>query len=411
MPQKKGLPRPAPRTGQKSRFRVAGGSKNVYDINAYRRRKQLQKLSHRMLAVAAALTVAAAGFAGLYFYRNYDLDNLTETARTGSTRLETGGGFPISMDGVNPSGLRRVGDCVALLTSEETVFFKDTTALHSFTHQFTNPVTRTASGRLLTYDRGGYGFRIDSEKGLHYSARTENTILTGTISRKLGYALALSESRYAASVAVYDRGNKELLHWYSVSDSVIDMDFSYDGNRLAAAAVGFENGDLVGRVYILNLGSGGEETVYNFPGVLPLAVDYKRNGSIHLICDTMVGVVSPKGELSQIPLTNSLSDYYFTDSATVMLASESGDISFSLIQVDDEGQSRSVQVRGSSLDVVADGESIYVLEKNSLQRFDQQLELLEQQAVGSDVFAIESSDRGAYLLSATHLDRTSTASP
>ncbi|MCI8600025.1 MAG: hypothetical protein HFE45_00325 [Oscillospiraceae bacterium] len=404
MPQKKSVPRPAPRTGQKSRFKVAGGSKNIYDINAYRRRKQMQKLSRRLAAMAAALTVVAAAFAGLYFYQNYDLNNLAETARAGGTRLETGGGFPISMDGVNPSGLRRVGDCVALLTSEETVFFKDTSALHSFTHQFTNPVTRTAAGRLLSYDRGGYGFRIDSEKGLHYSARTESTILTGAISRKLGYALALSEVRYAASVAVYDRGNKELLHWYSVSDSVIDMDFSYDGNRLAAAAIGFENGDLVGKVYILNLG-GGEETVYSFPGVLPLAVDYKRNGSIHLICDTVVGVISPKGELSQVPLAGPLSDYYFTDNATVMLASESGDISFSLIQVDDDGQSQSVQVRGSSLDVVADGESIYVLEKNSVQRFDRSLELLEQQAVGSDVFAIESSGRGAYLLSANYLDR------
>lgn len=404
MPQKKSVPRPAPRTGQKSRFKVAGGSKNIYDINAYRRRKQMQKLSRRLAAMAAALTVVAAAFAGLYFYQNYDLNNLAETARAGGTRLETGGGFPISMDGVNPSGLRRVGDCVALLTSEETVFFKDTSALHSFTHQFTNPVTRTAAGRLLSYDRGGYGFRIDSEKGLHYSARTESTILTGAISRKLGYALALSEVRYAVSVAVYDRGNKELLHWYSVSDSVIDMDFSYDGNRLAAAAIGFENGDLVGKVYILNLG-GGEETVYSFPGVLPLAVDYKRNGSIHLICDTVVGVISPKGELSQVPLAGPLSDYYFTDNATVMLASESGDISFSLIQVDDDGQSQSVQVRGSSLDVVADGESIYVLEKNSVQRFDQSLELLEQQAVGSDVFAIESSGRGAYLLSANYLDR------
>lgn len=404
MPQKKSVPRPAPRTGQKSRFKVAGGSKNIYDINAYRRRKQMQKLSRRLAAMAAALTVVAAAFAGLYFYQNYDLNNLAETARAGGTRLETGGGFPISMDGVNPSGLRRVGDCVALLTSEETVFFKDTSALHSFTHQFTNPVTRTAAGRLLSYDRGGYGFRIDSEKGLHYSARTESTILTGAISRKLGYALALSEVRYAVSVAVYDRGNKELLHWYSVSDSVIDMDFSYDGNRLAAAAIGFENGDLVGKVYILNLG-GGEETVYSFPGVLPLAVDYKRNGNIHLICDTVVGVISPKGELSQVPLAGPLSDYYFTDNATVMLASESGDISFSLIQVDDDGQSQSVQVRGSSLDVVADGESIYVLEKNSVQRFDQSLELLEQQAVGSDVFAIESSGRGAYLLSANYLDR------
>lgn len=390
-----------------------GGGKSagkVYDINAYRRKKKLKKLSHRLAAVLSALTLLGAAAAGIYFYRNYDLEELAQTVKSGGeeTQVAAGHSFPVAMNGVSPVALSKVGSGVVLLTREETIFFDGSgSAKYNFTHQFTNPVVKSGGGRLLTYDRGGYGFRIDSESGLHYNARMENVILTGAMGRKLRYALVLSESRYAGSVVAFEKNNKELLRWYSASDQILDVDFTYDGNFLAVAAVGFQNGDVVGKVYLLDLKSpaGAQEAVYAFPGSLPLAVDCKKNGSIHLICDNAVGVVDPEGATSTVEISSTLDDYYFTDTGTVLLTSEKGGISFSLIQVDSEGERLSAQARGNGLDVVAEGESIYVLEKNVIQRFDKALEPVEQLPVGSDVFAIEASDGGIYLLSAGQLDR------
>lgn len=55
---------------------------NTYDINAYRRRKKLIRFRNRFLALISALTLIAAVLVGIYFYQNYDLDQLAESGKT-----------------------------------------------------------------------------------------------------------------------------------------------------------------------------------------------------------------------------------------------------------------------------------------------------------------------------------------
>ena len=130
------------------------------------------------------------------------------------------------------------GNSLVLRTTDEIIFFDSSgNTQHSLPHRFTNPVMKAGSSRLLTYDRGGYSYRIDSSSGLHYTGRTESTLLTGAISDKGTYALAVSETRYAGSVIVNSRTNEEVLRWYSVNDQIVDLSFSRDGHswRLPAS--------------------------------------------------------------------------------------------------------------------------------------------------------------------------------
>lgn len=391
-----------------SRQPKKAGQGNNFDINAYRRKKKWIKFRNRFLAFLSVVTLTAAVLVGIYFYQNYDIDQLAQTVKNGSeATVVTDHSFPVAMNGVTPVSLSKVGSGVVLLTKEETIFFNEGgSARYNFNHQYTNPVVKSGGGRLLTYDRGGFGYRIDSENGLHYNARMENTVLTGAIGKKQNYALATTESRYAGSVTVYSKSNKKILHWYSVSDQIVDLSFSDDGNNLAVAAVGFQNGDVSGRVYLLDLDDPGEDAlVYTFEGVLPVAVDYKKNGSIHLVCDNSLCMVDRDGLTVSMELSGQPSGYCFTDTDSILMTADTSGLSFSLICFDGEGAERSVQVRGSGLDVAADEGSVYVLEKNTVQRFDSQLELLEQMPITSEIFALEASEGGVYLLSASHLDR------
>lgn len=384
------------------------GQDNTYDINAYRRRKKLIRFRNRFLALVSALTLIAAVLTGIYFYQNYDLDQLAESVKNGAdTTVVTDNSFPVAMNGVTPVGLSKVGSGVVLLTDEETIFFDGGGASrYNFNHQYTNPVIKSGGGRLLTYDRGGYGFRIDSESGLHYNSRMENTVLTGAIGKKLSYALATTESRYAGSVTVYNKSNKEILRWYSVTDQIVDLSFSDDGSSLAVAAIGFSEGDVTGRVYLLNLKDPEEEAkVYTFDSVLPVAVDYKKDGTVHLISDVSIGMIDREGNSYEKELSGQPAGYCFTDSSSILMTTDTSGLSFSLTGISSEGEMHSVQVRGSGLDVAADGSSIYVLEKNAVQRFDTALELLEQMPISTEIFALEASEGGVYLLSASHLDR------
>ena len=383
---------------------------NTYDINAYRRRQKLKKLRGRLIALGAALTLVGAALAALYLYQNYDLNQLAQTVTQGNTNTPavTTDQFPVELNGVSPVALTKVGNGVVLLTAEETIFLDGGgSARYRFNHQYTNPVVKAAGGRLLTYDRGGYGFRIDSEGGLHYSARMDNTILTGAMSEKLGYALAVTESRYAGSVAVYNKQNKELLRWYSVSDQIIDLSFSDDGNTLAVACVTFTEGDLAARVYLLDLShpSEAEKASYTFQGAMPVSVNIKAGGSIHLLCDNQLAIIDENGSQLSQDLNGAISGCTYTGNATWLLCSDGGNSSYSIARVDEDGERQSVQARGTGLDIVADGKDLYVLQKGAVSRYNSGLEPVEQLPVGTDVFAIEASDGGVYLLSASRLDR------
>ncbi|MBR6790954.1 MAG: hypothetical protein IKM31_08835, partial [Oscillospiraceae bacterium] len=304
-----------------SRQPKKAGQGNTYDINAYRRKKKWIRFRNRMLAFLSVVTLITAVIVGIYFYQNYDIDQLAQTVKNGNdATVVTDNSFPVAMNGVTPVGLSKVGSGVVLLTDEETIFFGGGgAAKYNFNHQYTNPVIKSGGGRLLTYDRGGYGFRIDSENGLHYNARMENTLLTGAIGRKQSYALATAESRYAGSVTVYSKSNKEILRWYSVSDQIIDMDFSEDGGKLAVAAIGFQDGDVTGRVYLLDLREPEEEAlVYTFAGSLPVAVDYKKNGSIQLLCDNSLCMIDDAGLAVSLELPGQPTGYCFTGTDCIM---------------------------------------------------------------------------------------------
>lgn len=385
--------------------------KNPYDFAAYRRNLKIKKIQRIILTVMSLVIILFMVILGIYLNRNYDVNDLAQSL-TGN-KVETGtvqsSGFPVSLTGEVPQELVVCGNSLVLRTTDEIIFFDNGgNTQHSFTHRFTNPVMKTGSSRLLTYDRGGYGYRIDSSSGLHYTGRTESTLLTGTISDKGTYALAVSETRYAGSVIVNSRSNEEILRWYSVSDQIVDLSFSKDGSQLAIACVGFENNMLVAKVYILDVSSSttSEKAVISFEGALPVAVDYKSDNSIHLLCDTFVGVISPQLEKTEVSFSNSVYRYVFTSSRTILLNTDTSAVSFTLTSIDRSGNKSDVQIKGGGNDIcVDDSGNIYLLEKSSILTYDSSLELKKELVTDTSVFAMAALGNKLYLLSDTLLAR------
>lgn len=386
--------------------------KDRYDLDAYRRSVKLKKIRRIVLTIMSLLIILLVLLGGIYLYRNYDVDNLAQNLTGGQTETGTvlSNSFPVSLTGEIPQELTTTGNSLVLRTTDEVIFFDNGgSTQHSFTHRFTNPVLKSGGSRLLTYDRGGYGFRIDSGSGLHYSGRTESVLITGTISSRGSYALAVSETRYAGSVIVHSRSNEEVLRWYSVSDQIVDLAFSDDGAYLAIACAGFENNSLTAKVYVLDINkpTSEEKGVITFTGAMPVAIDYKSDGSIHLLCDTFVGVVSSNLQSQlEVPFSNSIYRYVFTSSRTILLNTDTSAVSFTLTSIDRSGNKEDVQVKGGGNDVcVDDNGMIYLLEKTSILTFDSSLELKKELATDSSVFAMATLGNKLYLLSDAKLAR------
>ena len=381
----------------------------TYDIEEYRRKKQRKKWRNRLITVLAVIVILAGVAVGIYFYQNYDLQDLMENAQSSSDGEGTGTlgeSFPVSLAGITPLSISQSGDNLVLLTNEEEMLYSGGNAGHHFNHRFTNPVVKQAGGRILTYDRGGYGYRIDSGSGLHLNSRMENTILTATISEKRSYALVTKEARYAGSVTVFSKGNEEILQWYSASEQIADVAISPDDRYLAVACVGFEGGMISSKIYVIDLKHQSEEpkAVLTFGGALPVALDYKKNGQIHLVTDKGVGIVS-KDFSSQrtAAYTNELHQYYFTSDYTYVLTTDGNSVSCSVLMTDGETEKVNT-LKGEVLDVSDNGKSFFVLGKSVITILDRELAVTGTLKVSNDVYGIEAVGGSVYLLSSNSLD-------
>lgn len=382
-----------------------------YDFAAYRKRLKLKKIQRIILTVLSLVIILVVLIVGIYLYRNYDMDNLAQnlTGQQANTGTVQSNGFPVSLNGEVPQDLMAVGNSLVLQTQDEIIFVDSGgSTQHTFTHRYTNPVLKADGSRLLTYDRGGYSYRIDSSSGLNYSGRTEATLITGAISSRGSYALAVAENRSAGSVLVRSRSNEDVMKWTSASDQIVDLAFSDNGAELAVACVGFAENRLVSKVYILDVNTAEEKAVLTFQSALPLAVDYKSDGSVHLICDTFIGVINSSYEASTVSFSNSVYRYYFTSTDTILLTTDLSAVSFTLTSVDRQGNKEDVQIRGGGNDIAIDDRgNIYLLEKTSIQRFNSSLELLEEISVDSSIFSLATLNNTLYLLSDSQLARLS----
>lgn len=382
-----------------------------YDIEEYRRKKKREKILRHFVRAGAVLLILTAVFGGVYLYQRYDVEQLLKNAaeNTGTTTpaaaVQTTS-FPVTLDSVEPLEIEAFGNSVALLTSDEAALLdSDGKTSFQFVHGFTNPVLKTGDERVLTYDRGGYGFRLDSRQGNLYTGRSTNTILTGAAGHGAVFALVTTESHYAGSVTVFNKSGEELLKWSS-SDQIVDVDFSPDDSQLAVACVSFgTRGELIASVHIFDIRKETELAAPSFTDALPVAVNYKKDGRIHLVCDSMLAIVEKDLKATKtVPYLRQLQSYAFTHEDTLLISSDSHEVSSTITLVSPEGENCSLTVSSAVTDIAASEDGICVLASSEVRKYSLTLELLETYRVANGVFRVEIAGGRVFSLSTSYLN-------
>ncbi len=382
-----------------------------YDIEEYRRKKKRERLIHRLIRLGAVLLILGAIIGGVYLYHRYDVEQLIRNAATTQTQgtvapsVQTTS-FPVALDAVKPLGIEAFGDSVALLTSDEVALLEsDGTTSFQFVHGYTNPVLKIGDSRVLTYDRGGYGYRLDSRQGNVYTGRSTNTILTGAAGHDSVFALVTSESYYAGSVTVYNKSGEELLKWSS-ADPIVDVDFSPDDKKLAVACVTFDlQGELVATVHIFDINKEEELATPSFSDVMPVAINYKESGQIHLICDGMLGIIEKDMETtSTSTYLRELHTYAFTHEGTVLVSSDSHEVSSTVTYINEDGETKSLNISAAVVDVAVSKDGICILTDSAVQEYGLDFQSEGTYTVGNSIFEIEMAGGRIYSLSASYLD-------
>lgn len=385
-------------------------TEKTYDIEEFRKKKKREKRIKRLIRWGVVLLVLAVAGAGIYFYMEYDFGAVLEqnpqsVVSTAQTDMDSGS-FPLSLDAVNPQQLQLFGKRMILLTSDE-VAVADTSGLVTshYVHGYTNPVLKAGDSRYLLYDRGGYGYRVGNHVGILAEGRTTQAIQTGASGYNSCFALVTEESRYAGSVTVYDKNGEVLFTWYTPDEQIIDLCFSTDDKNLAVATVSFDDsGMLNAGIHWINIEKEEEVSSAEFTDAVPVAVNVLSDGSVHLVTDGFLGIVSADfSQKTKLPYSQHLRKYACSHDYTLLVTSNANEVSSLVSLVSKDGEQVDLTVRSSVTSLSLSENNLCILAGGRATVYDLNLQPLKSELLSDDVFAIVGIGDYIYSLSPNYL--------
>lgn len=193
-----------------------------------------------MVATAVAMVV----FLALVLVYHMDVRSQLENY---AISLRGGGGFPVALDGMSVQKLLPMGRDAAVLTSAGAFIYNSNGArVNSCLNNYRTPQARTAGGKLLTYDLGGTGLRVDNKAKELYSLTLESgSFLAADIAENGAIAAARTTTGAYAMVSAYNP-RFELMYSWTVQDSYItDVELSPKGTMMCCAGVTMEGQHIV----------------------------------------------------------------------------------------------------------------------------------------------------------------------
>lgn len=222
-------------------MRRVGKTSQFDKLRKIRRRKRFFR---RTAAGTVLAALAVAAFFAVAVVYQLDLRSQLENY---AVSLRGGGGFPVALDGMNVQKLLPMGKDVAVVTSAGSYIYNSNGArVNSCLNNYRTPQARAAGGKLLTYDLGGTGLRVDNKAKELYSLTLESGgLLAADIAGNGSIAIAQTVAGANARVSAYNP-QFELMYSWTVRDSYItDVSLSPRGTMMCCAGVTMEGQHIV----------------------------------------------------------------------------------------------------------------------------------------------------------------------
>ena len=104
----------------------------------------------------------------------------------------------------------------------------------------------------------------------------------------------------------------------------------------------------------------------SFDNSVPVAIDYKSGGQIHVVTDDCIGIISKDfKEKKSVAYSNSLRKFCFDKKRTYVLTSDINSVSCSVMMTDGKVE-KAETLKLDLLDVAHNGKELFVLGKNQI---------------------------------------------
>ena len=245
--------------------------------------------------------------------------------------------------------------------------------VYSEKHSFTNPLIRSSNDYSIAFGEGSGSFRIIHDSHKIYEGMQGNSITDCDINDSGTYCILSDQTGYLSSLNVYDKTNK-FLYSYSFSDFyAVCVSISPDNQKVAVGAVNSSNGQLVSKIYLLDVTKSDPVNTYTYDDQLIYEVNFISEDRFAVVTDMLTTVIKSDGS-GEVPY--SYSSQFLTaydtcyGSGIVLSLSKSDDgRNCKLVILDAEGHeitAMQTDLRVMAIDAAADREAVLSYGKLSL---------------------------------------------
>ncbi len=363
-----------------------------------RRSRKRKRFFRRTAAAIAGAALMLACF--MTFAVVYQLD-LRSALENSLASLKGGGGFPVSLTEVSVQALLPMGGDVAVVTGAGTYIYNGNGALlNSCLSSYRTPQTKTAGGKLLTYDLGGNGLRVDNKAKNLYTTTATGTLLAADIAPTGAIATVQSAPGVYAQVSAYNP-RFELMYTWMVQDSYITgVSLSNRGGMMACAGLTMEGQHLVSLLRIHHFDQDEEVARVSLSDQLIVSMVWNDEDEIQVVTNRNLYLFSSEGEqLAMSPLPGELLTYENVPGGIYVAYGDYRDPAgvTVLSYTDDLEQAGSASLDRRLISVTSDGNHVLILTEGQLYLGDPALRELKLRShsdlymvcpVGSSIYGV-----------------------
>ncbi len=201
-------------------------------------------------------------------------------------------GFPCSLsDYGSAKSVSVCSDYYIVLTDSNVISVdKNGGVVNATSHGYADCVIKSSDHRFIVFNRKSTGYQIHNATKKLNDSSADGNIVTADIANDGTYAIVSDTNE----VVVFNDEFEKIYKFKSAEKSIVDVDISGKGGRVAVASVNTQNGKIVSTIQAYKLNSEEAVTRFSFDG---LALDIEQNGSdIIVIGDNRCAVYNSDGE-------------------------------------------------------------------------------------------------------------------
>lgn len=241
-------------------------------IDIKKEKERIQKIEaegKKSLKIIIAVIILVSVLLGTYFLAvvkekpDFSDDNIYYS------QANEKGGFPVSFTSNDIIACEAFSSRIYVLTAKTLSSYKSN-GENSFNIDFTfvDPAMAVSEKYGLIFDRGSSKYFVFNQKGLYYEGTTDGDrhIIQATVDNEGNCAFVTKSEDSACRVSFVNKAGKLIYMWSCAEEYVVALDISSDSKEILCGAVGAYNGDILTKVYKLDMDSSESEKRFSLVG-------------------------------------------------------------------------------------------------------------------------------------------------